>query len=142
MIDRRRLIAASAFLLLPRVSRAATSETLQMRALYEDDMSYSALARALEGERVSVGGFMAPPLRAETRFWVLTDSPQAVCPFCDDAAFWPDDILAVYSKRFLKVVAYDLPIVCRGILRLGEDRNAETGFVSRVRLEDAGYEAA
>ena len=148
MIDRRYLLvrgiaAVSAVLLVPRQSfAAATAEPLRMRALYNDDMSFSDLALSLEGERIGVAGFMAPPLRAETRFWVLTDTPQAVCPFCDDAAFWPDDILAIYSKRFLKVAAYDLPIVSTGTLRLGEDKSAETGFVSRARLEDASYAAA
>ena len=141
MIDRRTLIAAGGLLLLfPRMGFAvAREDRLRMRDLYNEDMSFSDLAQAMEGQRVAVKGFMAPPLRAETRFYVLTNDPKWTCPFCDDASAWPEDILAVYSKRFVKVMPVDLPIAAEGILRLGTYKDLETGFVSRVRLEDAEY---
>ena len=38
------------------------------------------LATALEGKRIRVEGYMAPPLKAESTFFVLTKRPMAVCP--------------------------------------------------------------
>ena len=71
----------------------------------QQGLSFSDLAQELAGERVAVQGFMAPPLKAEAHFFVLTKTPMAVCPFCETEADWPDDILAVYTKRVIDVVA-------------------------------------
>ena len=106
------------------------------------DRAPSDLARGLEGERVSVLGFMAPPLVADARFFVLTHAPMAACPFCDEAADWPDSILLVRPKRALRPVSYTRPLLVRGVLELGEARDAQTGFVSLVRLADARVEEA
>ncbi len=112
---------------------------LRMRDLYEKDKSFSDLALSLEGARVDVTGFMAPPLKAITDFFVLTKRPMAVCPFCETEADWPRDILAVYTKRTVEVVPFNVRIGARGVLELGPLRDEETGFLSRVRLVDAAY---
>ena len=39
---------------------------------------------------------MAPPLKAEAAFFVLTREPVARRPFCQSDADWPDNILVVY----------------------------------------------
>lgn len=114
--------------------------TFPVRDLYDKDRSFSAAARSLRGERVAITGFMAPPLKAESRFFVLTMRPMAVCPFCEIEAEWPDDIIAVYAKRTVRVVPYNVKIVARGRLELGRHRDPETGFLSRTRLVDAVYE--
>ena len=110
-----------------------------MRDLYNKDLSFSDRARTLEGERISVAGYMAPPLKADSDFFVLTARPMAVCPFCETEADWPDDILAVYTKRSLKTVPFNVRIVTTGALALGTFTDPELGFVSRVRLMDASY---
>jgi hypothetical protein len=102
----------------------------------------SKLARRREGERVSVRGFMAPPLKADAGFFVLTHAPMAVCPFCSEAAEWPDSILLVRPKRALRPVPYTRQLLVTGVLGIGEERDAETGFVSLVRLTDARVEEA
>ena len=117
----------------------ARADTIRLRDLYRKDLSFSPLARSLAGERVAVDGFMAPPLEAETNFFVLTKMPMAVCPFCETEADWPDDILAVFAKRTVRPVPYNVPIVARGRLDLGTERDPRTGFVSRVRLTDAAF---
>jgi hypothetical protein len=137
MIDRRALILAAA---APFALRAADGDLLRIRDLYEKDMSFSDLARRLDGSRVDVQGYMAPPLRAEASFFVLTLRPMAVCPFCETEAQWPDDILAVYTKRTVEVEPFNAPIATRGVLRLGMLTDADTGFVSRIRIEDAAVE--
>ena len=119
---------------------AAAGDGIKLRDLYNKDLSFSNLAKAKEGARIAVTGFMAPPLKAESSFFVLTMRPMAVCPFCETEADWPDDILAVYTKRTLKVVPFNVGIVVRGRLELGGFKDPETGFVSRVRLADAVYE--
>ncbi len=83
---------------------------------------------------------MAPPLKAETRFFVLTARPMSVCPFCETEAEWPEDILAVYAKRVVRVIPFNVGIMTTGQLELGSYTDPDTGFVSRVRLADAVYE--
>lgn len=83
---------------------------------------------------------MAPPLDADARFFVLTHAPMATCPFCSEAAEWPDSILLVRPKRALRPVPYTRQLLVTGRLELGEERDAETGFVSLVRLTGARTE--
>ena len=102
-------------------------------------MSFSDLALANEGQRITIAGFMAPPLRAESNFFVLTKMPMAVCPFCEPGMPWPVDILAVYAKRVVDVVPFNVPLETSGLLELGDYVNPELGFYSKVRLTDAIY---
>jgi hypothetical protein len=132
------MAAGSLALVWPRHVHSE-SPPLKMRALYNKDLSFSDQARALEGRRIRVGGFMAPPLKAESTFFVLTKKPMAVCPFCETDAEWPDDILAIYTKRVIAIVPFNVPIIVNGILALGTFKDPDTGFVSRVRLTDASY---
>ena len=118
---------------------AFAEDAMRMRDLYGEDGSFSDFATSMEGARIVVAGFMAPPLKAESRFFVLTKRPMAVCPFCETAAEWPDDILAVYTKRTVKVTPFNVGIEVSGVLELGEYKDDETGFVSLVRLTDASY---
>ena len=83
MLDRRTfLLAAGIATLAPRT--ALSDETVNMRELYNKDLSFSDYALDRAGQRVAVTGFMAPPLKAESRFFVLTKRPMTVCPFCSD----------------------------------------------------------
>lgn len=117
----------------------AQDEPLRLRDLYNRDMSFSNLALANEGARITIAGFMAPPLRAESHFFVLTKMPMVVCPFCEPGTPWPDDILAVYTKRIVNVLPFDAPILTTGVLELGDYVDPELGFYSKVRLVDATY---
>ncbi|MEM6825272.1 MAG: hypothetical protein AAF566_09170 [Pseudomonadota bacterium] len=137
-MDRRHFLAlGAAFALILPASIRSTS--VSVRDLYNDDLSFSDLARDLEGKRISVSGFMAPLLKAEENFFVLTKAPVADCPFCAIFAEWPDDFLAVYTKRVVEVVPSNVEIVTKGVLELGMYQDAETGFRSRVRLANATY---
>ncbi|WP_428675253.1 hypothetical protein [Roseibium sp.] len=146
-MNRRQFLAATTVLGLgieTGLVRAARSADMpiRMRALYNKDGSFSDLAQSLEGQRITVDGFMAPPLKADIRFFVLTKKPLAVCPFCETEAEWPEDILAIYTKRSIEVVSYTRKILTRGLLELGAFQDPDTGFASRVRLTDAVYERA
>lgn len=117
----------------------AQDRVLKIRDLYEKSGQMSDLAQSRVGERVTFEGFMAPPLKAESSFFVLTKMPMSVCPFCETEAEWPDDILAVYTKRVVDVLPFNVKIEVRGMLDLGSYKDPETGFVSLVRLNDASY---
>jgi hypothetical protein len=88
---------------------------------------------------VEMRGYMAPPLKPEIDFFVLTSLPTAICPFCDAAASWPDDIVLVHLSRPVRALAYDRLLDVSGTLEIGIDTDAATGFVSLVRLRDAKY---
>ena len=141
MLDRRRFILAAAASALATPAMAAAGRSpIKMRALYNKDLTFSDLARQLNGKRILVDGYMAPPLKAESSFFVLTKRPMAVCPFCETEAQWPDDILAVYTSRTIDTVPFNVKIVTSGKLELGTYEDPELGFVSRVRLAGAVYE--
>lgn len=137
MLTRRMALLGLTATLTPLPLRAEAPVLL--RDLYNKDLSFSDLATGLKGKRITVEGFMAPPLRAESSFFVLTRRPMAVCPFCSSELDWPDDILAVYTKRLVEVISFNVPIAVTGVLELGTYRDPDLGFVSRVRLSDAEY---
>lgn len=138
LLSRRNTLLGLAAAPFARAARAERAPIL-LRDLYNKDRSFSDLATGLAGQRITVDGFMAPPLRAESSFFVLTRRPMAVCPFCNNAADWPADIVAVYTKRLVQVIGFNIPIGVTGLLELGTFRDPDLGFVSRVRLVDAGY---
>jgi hypothetical protein len=115
---------------------------LKVRELYGRGMEFSDKAQALDGQRVQIRGFMAPPLKPDAQFFVLTKMPMAVCPFCDNEADWPRDIVLVRLRERQDWVIFNRAIVTEGVLELGTEVDEETGFVSRVRLTDAVYETA
>ena len=82
---------------------------------------------------------MAPPLKAEATFFVLTRMPMSVCPFCESEADWPSDIVVVYTDEPISVVPFNFPIRVSGRLELGVYKDEAMGFVSRVRLVDADF---
>jgi len=86
------------------------------------------------GTKVSMVGFMAPPLTPTINFFVLTREPMSICPFCSSDADWPSDIVVVKLSEPVKALPYDRPIRVTGILELGTAVDAETGFVSLVRI--------
>ncbi|WP_319413046.1 hypothetical protein [uncultured Cohaesibacter sp.] len=146
MLNRRSLIrgsavlAGSGLLAVPFASCAlAAPKSVKMRELYNKDLSFSDFAKEHEGKVIAVNGFMAPPLKAESKFFVLTKMPMAVCPFCEPEADWPDDILAIYARRIVDVLPFNRRIIVEGRLELGGYSDPDTGFYSMVRLENATY---
>jgi hypothetical protein len=128
--------AAVAMPLMPAF--AAEPDRLFFYSIYnKGTTTLSEKALSLQGSPVEIVGFMAPPLKAQSPFFVLTDIPMETCPFCDDIAFWPDNIIYVTSREDLPAVPFNRQIRVAGTLDLGESTDAATGFVSLVRLHDA-----
>lgn len=90
---------------------------------------------------VTMKGFMAPPLKAEAKFFVLTEIPMALCPFCSSDADWPDNIVVVYLDEKQTFVQANAPIEVEGTLDFGSWTDPETGFVSLLRLRHAQFQA-
>jgi hypothetical protein len=144
---RRRFVVA--FLvagLLARPLRAETAVPLTFGGLYAEfgvrGMVFSDLVRAAAGRRVTLSGYMAPPLKAEATFFVLTREPLAICPFCQSDADWPADIVVVILGEQTPMVSAGTRVTVTGLLEVGSATDPETGFVSQLRIVDASFRRA
>ena len=133
-----RLLFVTVLVMFAALAQAGDT-VIKLRDLYNKDLSFSDYAQQHQGKKVTVIGFMAPPLKTESPFFVLTKRPMSVCPFCETDADWPTDIVAVYGRKTLDAVAYNVPIAVSGVLELGSYTDPEFQFVSRVRLTSASY---
>ena len=88
---------------------------------------------SLDGQQVVMEGYMAPPLKPELDYFVLTRVRLAFCPFCSTAADWPDDIALVYLPDET-TNATELPVRITGRMEVGASVDQETGMVSLVRI--------
>ena len=107
--------------------------------MYSRGKDLSPQAVELQGQRIVMTGYMAPPLKPEINFFVLTKTPMATCPFCDDATDWPNDIVLSYFAGDMKFTRFSNLIRVEGIFDTGIQTDENTGFVSKVRLLDTTY---
>lgn len=125
---------------------ARASSTLTFDTLYgpptASGIALSPAAQALVGDVVTLRGFMAPPLKPELSMFVLTRYPMSTCPFCSSAADWPPDIVVAFLRRAAEPVPPSQTIAVTGTLDSGVRFDADTGFVSLVRLLDAVWRPA
>lgn len=88
---------------------------------------------SLDGQEVVIEGYMAPPLKAELDWFVLTRIRLSYCPFCSTAADWPDDIALIYLAGDT-IRPTEKPLRLQGRLEVGPAVDPETGMVSIVRI--------
>ncbi len=141
-MHRRKFITLSAAIpasLALGASRVAAREAVRMRELYDPGGAFSDYALEMADKSVLIEGFMAPPLKAESSFFVLTNMPMSVCPFCESEAEWPRDIVSIYARDIITVTPFNVPIEVEGTLKVGTYTDEELGFVSRVRVVDATH---
>jgi hypothetical protein len=100
-------------------------------------IEYSERAKLLKGKEVRMRGYMAPTLKPESKFFVLTREPVAVCPFCSSDAQWPSDIVVIYLSSTLAPLNLSQRIEVTGKLEMGSWTDPESGFVSQVRIVNA-----
>lgn len=105
-------------------------------------LAFSDKVKALAGQQVAMRGFMAPPLKAEADFFVLTEIPMSICPFCSSDADWPDNIVVVYLDRAQTFEQANALIEVYGRLEVGSWTDPKTGFVSLLRLAGASFRTA
>jgi hypothetical protein len=120
---------------------AASADGLAFAELYQAQtvrgLELSMKSRSLAGKPVQMLGYMAPPLKPEVEFFVLTRAPVALCPFCNSDADWPSDIVVVYPREREGWSKDGLPVAVSGTFEVGAKVDAKTGFVSLVRIVDA-----
>lgn len=118
---------------------AAADQAVELKFsdFYVDDFSidYSEKLKTYAGKPVAVRGYMAPPLKPDGNFLVLTREPVALCPYCETDADWPRDTLVVYLRGELVQLGSRIKIA--GTLDIGSKTDQRTGFVSLVRLVNA-----
>jgi hypothetical protein len=134
----RRALLGTAFL-VPFAGAARAAENVTFADIAIADDKFTDKAKRLAGKVVDMRGYMAPPLKPEIDFFVLTSLPTAICPFCDAAASWPDDIVLIFLGRPIRAISYDRLLKVTGTLQIGTETDEGTGFVSRVRLRDSSY---
>lgn len=136
------LLGGAALVLTSRPVQAAVS-SLTFDEMYGKvsvlGLSFSDKLKGLTGKEVAMQGFMAPPLKAEANFFVLTEIPMALCPFCSSDADWPDNIVVVYLEDAQTFEQANATIEVRGKLEVGSWTDPDTGFVSLVRIVGAGF---
>lgn len=143
---RRLLLAATPSLLSPLTAGAADLETISFDGLYKTfgvlGFTFADRVQALNGRAIRMAGYMAPPLKAESDFFVLTRQPLAICPFCQSDADWPVDIVVVYLARISTLIPAGTRLIVEGRLDLGSWTDPGTGFVSQIRIRDARFNKA
>ncbi|MEM8857320.1 MAG: hypothetical protein AAGD96_03315 [Chloroflexota bacterium] len=92
--------------------------------------------KALDGKRVLMEGYMAPPLKLGLDWFMLTAVPVGACPFCSGASQWTPDIVLIYveGQEGLEDLYTYYPLKVEGELHIGEVVDTETGMVSLVRI--------
>jgi hypothetical protein len=117
--------------------------SLQFDQLYKSfgvrGYEFSDTLLALKGKPVTMRGYMAPPLKPESHFFVLTGQPLALCPFCQSDADWPADIVVIYLVSAAPMLSGGDAVVVSGKLEVGSWTDPQTGFVSQIRIVDASF---
>lgn len=127
----------SLILVLSLNAFAKDSVELKFSEMYKEagnKLEFSESLIAADGQTVTLRGYAAPPLKPDLDFFVLTRYPMAVCPFCDDDADWPPDIVLVQlpKRGFDDAIFGGFEV--KGVLELGSKTDEETGFVSQIRI--------
>jgi hypothetical protein len=120
------------------LAQAPEPAPVLFRELYgkvsQQGLEFSEKLKALNGKRVQMTGYMAPPLKPKLDFFVLTKEPLETCPFCTDAADWPLDIVLVIMPKDKEVVATQRVLKVMGRLETGIKEDPQTGFISLIRI--------
>ena len=138
MLTRRTLLIAAA-LGLGLSKPVLAARRVRMFELYDDNNDFSPLAKELNGQRVAMQGFMAPHLKVDSDFFILSNTPVETCPFCASEGDWIDSIVFVRMRRKQEAVDPGAVIMVEGKLEIGPEKDPETGFFSKVRITDADF---
>lgn len=140
----RKFLASLFLSITMSIALEANAASLDFSDMYSgassEGLVFSDTLNSLNGSEVTMTGFMAPPLKPSINFFVLTETPMAVCPFCSTDADWPYNMVVVYVNGSVDALPYNQEVTVTGTLDLGSYMDGDTGFVSQVRLLDATVE--
>lgn len=137
-MNRRHIMALtlSGLIAAPALLRAA-DVPIERRNLYNKDPNFfgsRSVARRRRGHGIGLHGVGA---QGGGRVLRPHQDSDGHLPVLRSAAQWPDDILAVHTQRIVRPIPFGVAIETRGPLELGAKRDAETGFIGRMRVVDA-----
>jgi len=142
-LSRRMFLSAAVLSMLCTVPAAFAADLLKFADVYQGagilGLTFTDKVQQLAGHTIAMRGFMAPPLKAEADFFVLTREPVALCPFCNSDTDWPANIVVVYPAEDQPWVDNTTPIEVTGRLELGSSVDRRTGFASRLRITGAHF---
>jgi hypothetical protein len=146
MIDRRNVLLLSTSVVALAACGVGNAKASPVRVALEDihrephmpGVEYSPKAQKLVGHRIRVEGFLAPHVGDRAApFMVLAGQPMVGCPHCLGALDLPGDSLIAYFGARPGLAETGVPLAVEGVLDLGSRTDAQTGFVSNIRLFDA-----
>lgn len=94
--------------------------------------------KKLDGNRVSIIGYMSTLSPVNGEFMYLMNMPYQSCPFCIPNTTQLSNTLAVYAKNGKSFEFTDLLIRVEGVLEFG-DYTDEYGYEYSYRIKDATY---
>lgn len=102
---------------------------------YEPDtgLILSDKAISLDGRKVIMQGFMAPPLQLDLSWFQLTLTPLGACPFCSSAETVLPDMVTVYPVKNSTIYTWE-GVQVMGQLEVGPASDPETGMYSLLRI--------
>lgn len=89
--------------------------------------------KALDGRKVVINGYMAPPMALELDWFQLTLQPVGGCAFCGDSFSVTDGTALIYPVNE-SVYFTGGGIRVTGRIEVGDGRDPATGMVSLVRI--------
>lgn len=136
------IAAATDTALKPEIEKPLLFESLPVAITFDEfydgydlrtGLLLSDKLKSLDGQTVVMEGYMAPPLKPQLDYFVLTRVRLAFCPFCSNASDWPDDIALIYLPEET-TTATQYPVRITGRMEVGASVDQETGMVSLVRI--------
>lgn len=124
---------------LPARARGIT----RLRDLYDAaGTAPSALARALDGQRVALTGLVAPVPSAAEGWLALGEAALVPCQLCGGPHDWPTGVVAVHAPGLPHLADPYSPVTLEGMLVLDATARAPTGLPDRLVLRDASLASA
>lgn len=128
----RRFLASLFLSITMSIALEANAASLDFSEMYSgassEGLVFSDTLNSLNGSEVTMTGFMAPPLKPSINFFVLTETPMAVCPFCSTDADWPYNMVVVYVNGSVDALPYDQEVTVTGTLDLGSYMDGDTAL--------------
>ena len=142
MMKRMKRIAALfaiAVMLLTLFSSCGENEKEGSRMLSFSEAQSVAEMQKLDGETVTIIGYMSTLSPISGKFMYLMNLPYQSCPFCVPNTTQLSNTMAVYAKSAKGFEFTDRAILVTGVLEFG-DYTDEFGYEYSYRIKDATYE--
>lgn len=111
----------------------AESTHLQFGELWDEDFNVSPRVKELEGENVSMTGFMAIQSPLDGSFIYLTNAPMVSCPYCIPGTDTPVFAIPAIAPEGDSIEFTEEPVTITGELEV-EEKTDEFGYTTPFRI--------